>query len=285
MEELVFRCGALHWRFGHESYVMGILNVTPDSFSDGGQFIDLQAAVQHGIEMVQNGAAIIDVGGESTRPGAAAVSEDTEKARVVPVIQALSRRTKVPISIDTQKAGVAAAALEAGACIINDISGLQRDKDMLRVLRESDAGCIVMHMRGTPADMQKHTSYTNLVSDIIDHLRAIIDAADDAGIGRDRFMIDPGIGFSKTGEQNVKLLANLRAFRTLKRPLLVGPSRKSFIGRILNIDDPQNRGWGTAAAVAACVLNGADVVRVHNVQEMAQVVRVANAIRNAAHPA
>jgi dihydropteroate synthase len=260
---------------------MGILNVTPDSFADGGRFCDPAVAVAHGLGMVKAGARILDVGGESTRPGAAAVGVEEEVARVVPVIRELSERVAVPISIDTQKAAVAEAALTAGARIVNDVSGLQRDPAMVDVLRQSGAGCVLMHMRGTPETMQQFTCYDDLVEDILAHFREVLEAARAAGLEGERFMIDPGIGFSKTAEQNLTLLAHLGRFRELGRPVLVGPSRKSFIGKVLSLERPADRLWGTAAAVATAVLHGADVIRVHDVAEMHQVAALAAAVRNA----
>jgi dihydropteroate synthase len=230
--------------------------------------------------MIAAGADMIDVGGESTRPGAPAVAAKDEIRRVVPVIQTLAAETSTPISIDTQKAAVADAAIQAGARIINDVSGFQRDPEMKHVARDTGAGCILMHMRGTPATMQQFTDYNDLVSDICDYFHALVDNAVAAGIARETIMLDPGIGFSKTAEQNLELIARLQRFRELGRPLLVGPSRKSFIGRILDLPNPAARAWGTAAAVAVSVYNGADVIRVHDVAEMRQAALVAAALRN-----
>lgn len=266
---------------GRHPLVMGILNVTPDSFSDGGRFLDPAQAVEQGVRMAADGADLIDVGGESTRPGSATVNAAEEKHRVVPVIAELGRRVKVPLSIDTWKAEVAQAAVAAGAVIINDVSGLHRDPDMLGVVQETGAGCVLMHMRGEPATMQKLTTYTDLIGEIRDYFRDVLVRAAAVGVAADRFVLDPGIGFAKTAEQNLVLLKRLAEFRELGRPVLVGPSRKSFIGAILPGTTPAQRAWGTAASVACSVLHGADVIRVHDVKEMREVATIAAAIRDA----
>jgi dihydropteroate synthase len=260
---------------------MGILNVTPDSFSDGGRFFDPAQAVAQGLRMAADGADLIDVGGESTRPGSATVDAEAEKQRVIPVIAELSRRGAVPLSIDTWKAAVARAALDAGAVIVNDVSGLHRDPAMLNVLRDTGAGCVLMHMRGEPATMQTLTTYADLIGEIRDYFRDTLARAAAAGVAAARFILDPGIGFAKTAEQNLLLIRRLAEFRNLGRPVLVGPSRKSFIGALLPGTTPAQRGWGTAASVACAVLHGADIVRVHDVKEMRDVATVAAAIRDA----
>ena len=280
LPELSFRFGDTEWRLGKQPLLMGIVNVTPDSFSDGGQFFDTDTAVRHGVALAAAGAQILDVGGESTRPGAPAVPPAEEIRRVVPVIQALRRETAGAVSIATSKAAVAAAALAAGATIVNDGSGLHRDPAMFELLRRTGAGCVVMHMRGTPATMQQMTQYDDLVGDICRYFEEVLAAAESQGIPRDRFMLDPGIGFAKTPAQNLQLIANLYRFRALGRPVLAGPSRKSFIGALLGGKPPPERVWGTAGAVAACVLRGADVLRVHDVREMHDVAVVAAAIRD-----
>lgn len=265
---------------GERTVLVGIVNVTPDSFSDGGRCLDPGAATAHGERLVAAGAGMLDVGGESTRPGAAEVSADEEMRRVIPVIRALRARVTVPLSIDTVKASVAQAALDVGADIINDISGLHRDPGMLEVLRQSQAGCILMHMRGTPATMQQQTEYVDLVGEVQHYFAAALERAAAVGIMAERFMLDPGIGFAKTADQNLILIRSLRRLRALDRPLLLGPSRKSFIGKLLpGNPPPPERVWGTAAAVTACILYGADAVRVHDVAEMAQVAAVADALR------
>jgi dihydropteroate synthase len=280
MKELPFEFAGRRWLLGRETLIMGILNVTPDSFSDGGLFADTKAAVEHGQRMARAGAHLIDVGGESTRPGAPAVPAEEEIRRVVPVVRELSSSIGVPISIDTWKAEVARAALAAGALIVNDVSGLRRDPGMIDVLRQSAAGAVLMHMRGTPSTMQTLTRYEDLIGEVSEYFRGIIDAAAAAGVSRERILIDPGIGFAKTAEQNLHLIAQLDHFRRrLDRPVLAGPSRKSFIGALLPGRSPPERVWGTAGAVACCVLAGADIVRVHDVDQMRQVVTVVMAIR------
>jgi dihydropteroate synthase len=260
---------------------MGILNVTPDSFSDGGRYHAADHAIAHGLEMSAAGADLIDIGGESTRPGSESLGATVETARVLPVIEELARQVNVPLSIDTSKAAVAAAAVRAGAMIINDVSGLHRDPAMLDVVRGTGAGCVVMHMRGTPATMQDLTCYDDLIAEITIYFRRILTRATAAGVTAEQFVLDPGIGFAKTAAQNYRLIACLGEFRALGRPLLVGPSRKSFLKDVLPDKSPGERTWGTAAACAACVLNGADIVRVHDVAEMRQVAAVAARIRDA----
>jgi dihydropteroate synthase len=261
---------------------MGVLNVTPDSFSDGGQFIDPEIALGHGIEMVEAGAQILDIGGESTRPGSEPVGTQEEIDRVCPVIEKLAAAVDVPISIDTYKSEVADAACGAGALIINDISGLHFDPKMAETALSHDAGLVLMHIKGTPQDMQVNPEYQNLFSEIILYLREGMDRAAEAGIPRNRIVLDPGIGFGKTLEHNLALIANMNRFAILRRPLLYGVSRKSFIGTLTGTEVDQ-RVFGTAAAVAACIVKGAQVVRVHDVKEMAQVVKIADAVARAAN--
>lgn len=280
-QSLTFACRRQAWTFDGTPWIMGILNVTPDSFSDGGKFINAEDAANHALAMVAAGARIIDIGGESTRPGAEPADEATEIARTCPVIQTLRRRSDVLISIDTQKAAVAAAAVAAGADMVNDVSGLRRDPEMPTVVAETRAGCVAMHMRGTPATMQQFTDYDDLVAEISKYFLDTLKLAAAAGIGEEHLIFDPGIGFSKTAEQSLELIAATGRFRDLGRPILLGPSRKSFIGKILDQAVAAERGWGTAAAITACVLNGADILRVHDVPEMLDVTRVAAAIRDA----
>jgi dihydropteroate synthase len=256
--------------------VMGVLNVTPDSFSDGGRFLDPRTAVDHGLAMVGDGADILDVGGESTRPGAEPVSAEEERARVIPVIERLAAEADVLISVDTRKPDVAGAAVEAGASIVNDISG-GRDPAMLDVVRDAGAGMVLMHMRGDPVTMQQLTDYGYVVAEVRDELRTRLDAAVDAGIDADRLVVDPGIGFAKTPEQNLVLMRDVHELFDLGRPVLVGPSRKSFIGKVLDLE-VNDRLEGTAASVAWLVARGAHVVRVHDVKEMTRVVRMVEAI-------
>jgi len=257
---------------------MGILNVTPDSFSDGGRYHDQRLAIEHGLALATLGADIIDVGGESTRPGSLPVDADEELRRVLPVVHELAGNAGLAVSIDTMKSAVARKALEAGACMINDVSALTHCPGMAAVAAEAGVPVVLMHMPAMPRDMQQHTVYDDIVADIRLYLEHRIDAAQAAGILPHNIVIDPGIGFGKTvAEGNFTLLARLRAFAGLGYPLLVGPSRKAFIGAIAG-DTEQARDAGTAAAVAAAVLNGAHIVRVHNVAMMLPVVRVAHRI-------
>ncbi len=263
---------------GDRTHIMGILNVTPDSFSDGGMFNTPEDAVQYGVQMVEEGADIIDVGGESSRPGAEPVTVGEEVARVIPVIKALACCVNVPISIDTTKAEVAQAAIECGAEIVNDIGSISLDENMAHVINGSGAGVVLMHMRGTPRDMQTgDLSYPSLLGEIIEFLGNTIDHALTAGISEESIVIDPGIGFGKTGEDNLKILKNLSEFKVLGRPILIGVSRKAFIGKITG-GTPLERTEGTAAAVTASIVNGANIVRVHDVKAMKKVAAVADAI-------
>ncbi len=257
--------------------VMGVLNVTPDSFSDGGKFADQGVAIAQGLRMAEDGADIIDVGGESTRPGADPVPEEEEINRVVPVIEALARQLNLPISIDTYKSGVAGAALDAGASMINDISGMTFDSAMAPLAAKAGVPVALMHIKGTPKDMQTDPVYDSLMSEISGYLSGKARAAVGAGIAPDKIIIDPGIGFGKTVEHNLEIIRRVREFKSLGYPVLIGPSRKSFIGKILGLD-PDQRLEGTAAAIAACVAGDASIVRVHDVKEMARVVRVADAV-------
>jgi dihydropteroate synthase len=263
--------------------VVGILNVTPDSFSDGGQYPDPGAAVAAGLRLVEEGADWLDVGGESTRPGAAEVPAEEELRRVVPVIRGLAAAARVPISIDTRKAAVAAAALAAGASIVNDVSGLCHDARLGTVAAEAGAGLILMHMPGNPATMQQHTGYDDVVADSMRFLRERAEVAVAAGIAPDRLWIDPGFGFGKTVPQNLAILRRLREYTAIGLPVLVGTSRKSTIGAVLGGLPPAERQEGTAATVAAAVLNGAAAVRVHDVRAMARVVTMAWAIASGAN--
>lgn len=273
---ILWRCGGTTLRCGERTLVMGILNITPDSFADGGRYASPQDAIATGRRMVEEGAAILDVGGESTRPGADEVSEDQEIGRVLPVIEGLID-VGVPISIDTRKAGVARSALAAGASIVNDVSGA-RDPEMLEVVAGSGAGLVLMHMRGEPRDMQERPEYHDVVAEVHSYLGERVEAAIFAGIDPDRIAVDPGIGFGKTLDHNLALLRNLAAFSDLRCPIVVGPSRKSFIGTILDGAPVEERLEGTAGAVAWVAAVGAHVVRVHDVREMVDVVRVVDAI-------
>lgn len=256
---------------------MGVVNVTPDSFSDGGRYFEAGRAVEHGLELVAQGADIVDVGGESTRPGSLPVPEDEELRRVVPVIESLRRRTSALLSVDTTKSVVARAALDAGADIVNDTSALRSDPDMAGVVAGAGAGLILMHMKGTPLTMQQDPRYDDVVAEIKLFLAERIGAAEASGIARERIVIDPGIGFGKTFEDNLALLRRQDVFLDLERPLCLGFSRKSFLGRILHLP-PGERLAGTIAAAALSVSRGAHILRVHDVGEVARAVRTAEAI-------
>ena len=270
-------CRGKQLTFGERTLIMGILNVTPDSFSDGGRHLDVTAAVNHVKEMVEDGADVIDIGGESSRPGASPASAAEELARVLPVIEGLVNEISVPVSIDTCKSAVARRALEAGAHIVNDITALRGDADMASVVGEMGAAVILMHMRGTPRTMQQSPVYDDVVSDISSWLRRRIAEAEMKGISSDRIIIDPGIGFGKTVNHNLEILRRLDEFRHLNKPILIGTSRKSFIGKILNL--PVNdRLEGTAATVTWAIAHGADMIRVHDVKAMHRVARMTDAL-------
>jgi dihydropteroate synthase len=262
---------------GH-TFVMGILNVTPDSFYDGGKYFSIENAIGHGEKIVKQGADIIDIGGESTRPGSEPVSESEEIKRVIPVIEKLSKKVSVPISIDTQKSKVARAALDAGASIVNDISAFRNDPLMCEVVKEYDVSVILMHMKGTPKDMQEKPEYEDVISEIKEFFKERIEFARKKGIKEENIVLDPGIGFGKSLEHNIRIIKELAQFKDFGMPILIGPSRKSFIGKILGCMD-EDRIWGTAASVAISVLNGADIVRVHDVSEMKQVVKIAETMK------
>ena len=260
---------------------MGILNVTPDSFSDGGLYASTDSALRRAEELVEQGAAILDVGGESTRPGATPVGEEDEIARVVPVIRALRSRLQVPISVDTRNAPVARAALDAGVEVVNDVTALA-DPAMAELLADSGAGVVLMHMRGTPRTMQDDPRFEDVVREVTDELEDAVDRALSAGIGAERVVVDPGIGFGKTAAHNLELLARLGEVRRLGRPVLVGVSRKAFLGTILGGMAPAERAVGTAAACVAALFQGARIFRVHDVRVVHDALTVAEAIRAAA---
>jgi dihydropteroate synthase len=260
--------------------VMGILNVTPDSFSDGGTYFDPEHAISYGIAMIEEGADIIDVGGESTRPGSKEVDSEEERRRVVPVVKALAARNDIVISIDTKKPSVAREAIEAGARIINDVSMLRHGTELASIARDSDAELILMHSRKTPQDMQADIVYNDVVRDVIDELSSAAEKAEAVGLEPSKIWLDPGIGFAKTVTHNFELLARLDELVELGYPVLVGPSRKSFIGKTTGAETDQRHG-GTAAAVTASILCGARAVRVHDVSMMRQVVVIAAAIGQA----
>jgi len=257
--------------------VMGVLNVTPDSFSDGNLFFSLKDAVARALEMEGEGADLIDIGGESTRPNAPAVGLEEELRRVVPVVEALAGKLKIPISVDTYKAGVAQAACAAGAEIVNDVSGLFFDPGMAAAVAEADAGVVVQHTRGTPDRMQSDTRYDDLVAEVKSYLSESLALAERSGIKASRIVIDPGLGFGKSLEGNLELVRRLSELRSLGRPILVGPSRKSFIGTVLGKSGGE-RLFGTAAVVAVSVVNGASIVRVHDVAAMRDVADMARAL-------
>jgi len=266
--------------FTQKTYIMGIVNVTQDSFSDGGLYFDKSAAINRAIQMVEEGADIIDIGGESTRPGSEPVLEEEEVKRTIPVIEALVKEISVPISIDTYKSRVANRALEAGASMVNDISGLRFDPKMPEVIAYHKVPVVIMHIKGTPKDMQQNPVYEALIPEIMEYLSEGIQIAAKSGITEDKIIIDPGIGFGKTFEHNLDIIHNLRTFASLGKPILIGPSRKAFIGKILGDVPPADRREGTAAAVAISIFNGANIVRVHDVKEMVHVAKVADAIKN-----
>jgi dihydropteroate synthase len=258
--------------------IMGVLNVTPDSFSDGGEFLDIASAVEHGLQMAADGAAIIDVGGESTRPGAEPVPPDEQIKRVGPVIKALREKTDVPISIDAKDVEVAGAALDAGASIINDITALS-DERMGELAGERGVPVILMHMLGTPATMQAEPKYQDVVAEVLEYLLARANRAEQHGATKENIFIDPGIGFGKTLQHNLSLLKNIDKFVASGYRVLVGTSRKSFIGKITGQKDPAKRIFGTAATVALCAAAGVSILRVHDVAQMADVIKVTKAIR------
>ncbi|MBI3597164.1 MAG: dihydropteroate synthase [Nitrospirae bacterium] len=267
---------------GPRTLLMGILNVTPDSFSNGGLFLKTDEAIRRAEALAEEGADLLDIGGESSRPGADPVPAEEEIRRVVPVIERLVKRLPIPISIDTVKAEVARRALAAGARIINDISALRFDPEMAPLAAREGVPVVLMHMKGTPKDMQVHPVYSNVVLEITEFFETRIRFAEQAGISRERIVLDPGIGFGKTIDHNLEILARMDEFQSLGRPLLIGPSRKSFIGQVLGLP-VEERLEGTAAAVAIGVLNGASIIRVHDVKAMGRVVRMVEAMKRVRH--
>jgi dihydropteroate synthase len=275
------------WAWGQRTYLMGVLNVTPDSFSDGGKFTDVDLALAQARAMVAAGADVIDIGGESAQPGAIPVDVETELDRTIPTIVAIRKDPQIgniPLSIDTTKSIVAEAAIIAGADLVNDISGGVHDSQILDVVARYGVFYILMHMRGTPATMQTLTDYEDVITDIINFYDRQIQTAINAGIDRDRIILDPGIGFAKTADQSLQVLQQLRQLDRFNLPLLIGVSRKSFIGKILDRHNPLDRLWGTAAACSCAISNGADILRVHDVAEIADVSRVTDAIVRTDHP-
>ncbi len=263
---------------GKRTLIMGVLNVTPDSFSDGGMYNDVDSAVAHALQMKEDGADIIDIGGESSRPGAESISVNEELGRTIPVIQKVRERSDVPISIDTYKSQVAESALVAGATIVNDISAATFDTSMPTLIAQSKCYAVIMHMAGTPTTMQNDPHYDDVTKEVFDYLTLRVSDLMHAGVDKSKLVIDPGIGFGKTVEHNLELLRRLREFRNLDVPVLVGTSRKSTIGTVLGGLPPEERLEGTAATVAVSIVNGADIVRVHDVKEMTRVARMTDAI-------
>jgi len=274
----------LKWRGGKLDFsagclVMGVLNVTPDSFSDGGEFFDTDKAIKHGLKMAADGAAIIDIGGESTRPGSAPVSVEEQAKRVIPVIEALSEKVNVPISIDTYNYQVAKAALDAGAVMMNDITALSNER-IGQLAAQQKVPVVLMHMQGTPQTMQAEPKYKDVVREVLEFLLERAKRAEEFGIDKEKIFIDPGIGFGKTVEHNLLILRNIRKFVETGYRVLVGTSRKSFIGALTGKENPAERLFGTAATVALCVTAGVSIVRVHDVAEMADVVKVTSKLKS-----
>ncbi len=257
--------------------VMGVLNVTPDSFSDGGQFLDTNKAIEHGVQMAADGAAIIDIGGESTRPGSEPVSTKEQLKRVIPVIEALANKINIPISIDTYNYEVAEAALKAGAAMLNDITALSEER-VGKLAAEQRVPVVLMHIQGTPATMQAEPKYDDVVGEVLEFLLERAKRAEKLGVPNNMIFIDPGIGFGKTLEHNLQLLRNIDKFVASGYRVLIGTSRKSFIGKLTGKENPEDRIFGTAASVALCVAEGVSIVRVHDVAEMVDVVKVINAL-------
>ncbi len=272
------RCRRRTLPLGKQTLLMGVLNVTPDSFSDGGLFFDKEKAIAHGLRMVEEGADIIDIGGESTRPGSKLLELEEELRRVIPVIESLAKEVDIPISIDTYKSTIAQKAIGAGAQMINDISGLHFDPNLAQVAVKEDVPIVLMHIRGTPETMQKDVHYDSLFSEILQYLRESIKRAESAGIDPRQIIIDPGIGFGKTLEDNLLIIKYLYEFRVLGKPILLGTSRKTFIGRILDTE-VADRLEGTLSSIAIGVFNGAHIIRTHDVLQAKKAIAVADAIR------
>ncbi len=277
---MLWRAGRHEFRFPRRTLVMGVLNVTPDSFSDGGQFFSIEAALERAGQLLREGADLLDVGGESTRPGAAPVPAEEEIRRVVPVIQRLAARAQTPLSIDTQKPEVARAALLAGASIVNDIAANRADDAMARVVAEFRAGYVAMHMKGTPATMQQSPAYADVVREVDDFFAERLARLELLGVRREQVVLDPGIGFGKTLEHNLQLLGALSHFARHERPVLLGVSRKSFLGKIADTENVLERLPGALACAALAVRDGVQLLRVHDVRETVQAARVAEAIQS-----
>ena len=264
--------------FSQRTYLMGVLNVTPDSFYDGGKFFDKKEAIKQGIKMAEEGADIIDIGGESTRPGSESISVEDELSRVIPVMEGLVKEVDVPLSIDTYKSEVAKKALEAGASMVNDISALRFDPRMKNVIKDYEVPVVLMHIKGTPKDMQKNPHYDDLMGEITGYLSEAINVAEESGIDENKIIIDPGIGFGKRLEDNLEIIKKLSDLKSLGKPILVGVSRKSFIGKILELQENE-RLEGSLAALAVAIVNGANIIRVHDVKESKRVARIVDSIK------
>jgi dihydropteroate synthase len=271
--------GGRRLELGERTIVMGILNITPDSFADGGRYLEPGRAVSAGLAMVADGADILDIGGESTRPGADPVGAEEEMRRVLPVIEQLRSQTTAFISIDTYKSTVAREALQSGATIVNDISGLRYDPDLAAVVAEAGAAVVLMHTRGRSREMYEHAVYADVAAEVTQELEVAIDSATSSGVDREAIIVDPGFGFAKRAKQSYAVLAHLHRLAKLDRPILSGPSRKSFLKQAIGDRAPDEREWATAAAVTASVLLGAHIIRVHGVRAMADVARVADQLR------
>lgn len=267
-------------KLNSKTLIMGILNVTPDSFYDGGKYNTIKQALIHTEQMISEGADIIDVGGESTRPGSNSVSQKEELRRVIPIIDAINKNFEIPVSIDTTKSMVARQALDSGATIVNDISGLSFDPALADIVSKYEAQIILCHTSSRPVDMQKKTLYENIVEDIYNYLENSIKISEDCGILSDNISIDPGFGFGKTANHNLLLLKSLSKFKKLDKKVVIGTSMKSFIGKILQSDDIEQRILGTFATIVISILNGADIVRVHDVKKMKVAVQIADSVRN-----
>jgi len=274
--------GNREFDFSHQVYLMGILNVTPDSFSDGGRFLDPAVAVEQALKMQEEGAALIDIGGESSRPGAKPVSIEKERSRVIPVLKRVVTRLRIPVSVDTRKSAIASEAIAEGAAMINDISSLRYDFRMAEVVAQAGVPVILMHMRGEPETMQQGVAYLNVVSEVIHFLKSRIEIAVKIGIDRSRILADPGIGFGKEQEHNLSLLRHLPDFRALECPIVIGASRKSFIRRLLQLNDPLHPfvQTGSLAVAAIAAWNGASLIRAHDVRETSQVIRMVSALKS-----
>jgi dihydropteroate synthase len=277
---MIWRCGRHTFDLSHRVHVMGILNVTPDSFSDGGRFLDPDAAVAHALRLSEEGADLLDLGGVSTRPGATPVTPQEEWRRLSPVFERLGHNSRLCLSIDTSSSVVAELALRSGACVVNDVTALRGDARMVEVAAQLGAGVILMHMRGTPATMQNHPAYDDVAGEIRQFLAERLAFARGHGVSEDRLAVDPGIGFGKTAEQSLEILARLPELEALGRPIVIGASRKSFIGKLLDLPI-EDRLEGSLAAAVAAVLGGARIVRAHDVRATRRAVDLADAVRAA----